>query len=152
MSIDRYQNIETSEGLRFVDWLALELQMIRQEEGLSPDTIANMMCRVVNLTLVAGLNQYYPDLSAIGLRAPNTRNTICYRGFPLEHVVGYCYHTDLKLHYTFDGTADQLLGVGNGIQVCYATTFEESVQLLNGRLGISITQEILGPNSYNPLF
>ncbi len=151
MSIDYYQNIETREGLQVVDWLADELQIIRLEEGLGPDRIANMMCRVVNLELVTRLKLYYPELNAIGLRAPNTRNTLSYRGFPLEHVVGYCYNPNLGLHFTFDGTADQFLGVGNGIQVCCAKTFEESVQLLNGRLGISITQEIIQPYSYSQI-
>jgi hypothetical protein len=49
LSIDYYQNIETKEGLQVVAWLADELQIIRQEEGLSPNRIANMMCLVVNL-------------------------------------------------------------------------------------------------------
>lgn len=148
MNIDNRLNIEYGVGLQFVDWLAEELQIIRLEEGISPDLIANMMCRVVNLALVARLNQYYPELCASGLRAPNTRNTISYRGFPLEHVVGYCFHPDFNLHFTFDGTADQLLGVGNGIQIFYAESFELAVQQMNNNLGINITQQIIGPNSY----
>jgi len=90
-------------------------------------------------------------LNALGLRAPNTRNTLSYRGFPLEHVVGYCYHPSYDLHFTFDGTGDQILGAGYGIQVCFATTFEESVALKNARLGIAITQVIIGPHPYSQI-
>lgn len=148
MNIDNRLNIEYGVGLQFVDWLAEELQKIRIEEDLSPNLVANLMCRIVNLAMVDRLNRYYSELCAIGLRAQNVRNTIFYRGFPLEHVVGYCYHPNTELHFTFDGTADQILGKGHGVQVCCGATFEESIQQMNSLLGINITQQIIGPNSY----
>ncbi len=151
MYSDNLKNEQLS-GFGMASWLAEELKIIRLEEGLTDNIIASMMCRVVNLAMVARLNQYYSHLSAIGLRALNVRHTISYRSFHIEHVVGYCYHPELDLHFTFDGTADQILGVGHGIQICYGVTFDESVQQMNSLLGINITQQIVGPQSYSQLY
>jgi hypothetical protein len=152
MSLESYVITKQEQGLQVLEWLRGELVYLRHEAGISLKSIPNRKCRIVNLAMVAHLNQFYPDVCAIGLRAPNTRNQIFYEGIKLEHVVGYCFNTELNLHFVFDGTADQILGVGNGIQICHASTFKDSVQRMNNVLGINITQQIIGPQSYSPLY